>query len=151
MMRYRIARIAGTLVASSVLAVTTAGATTMMHATYKIDAIGRNVTHQMGSATTTDYVKGTITLNTETNQLCSQLQQHGLGMVSSADVNLGAVGKAGSSVAMLNVAQINHKSMHAACVTVTHMLANEILAHPSKYYVVVANAKHPQGAVRSQL
>lgn len=150
-MQYRLVRIVGALAASSVLAVTTAGATSMMHATYKIDALGSNVVHKMGSTMMTDYAKGTITLNTQTKKLCSELQQHGLGMVSSADVKLGAVGKDGPSVAMLNVSQINHASMHAACVTVTRMLANEILAHPSKYYVIVANAKHPHGAVRSQL
>lgn len=150
-MKYRVTRFAGLLVASSVLAITTAGATMMMHASYKIDALGSGVTHKMGSPMMSDYAKGTITLNTDTNRLCSELQQHGLGMVTSADLNRGVVGKDGPSVAMLNVAQINHASMHPACVTITHMLSTEILAHPSNYYVVVSNAKHPHGAVRSQL
>ena len=139
----------GVLMASFLLSATAGAA--IMHATYTIDATGVNVLHKMGSTMTSDHVTGTITLNTDTNKLCSALQQHGLGMVTSADVNLGAKGTDGPSVAMLNVAQINHKSMHPACVTVTHILANKILAHPSKYYVVVSNATHPHGAVRGQL
>ena len=150
-MKYRVAQIIGTLVAGSVLAITTAGAATMMHATYKIDALGHNVVHNMGSPMTTDNVKGTITLNTDTNKLCSELQQHGLGMVTSADINHGAVGKDGPPLLMLNVSQINHASMHPACVAVSHMLATEILAHPTSYYVIVSDAKHPHGAVRGQL
>ena len=149
-MKYRIARIAGTLAASSVLAITTAGAATMQ-ATYHVDALGHNVGHKMGSPMMTDNAKGTITINTDTNKLCSELQQHGLGVVTSADINRGAVGKDGPSLLMLNVAQINHASMHPGCMTVSHKLATDILAHPSNYYVIVANAKHPHGAVRSQL
>ena len=140
----------GTLGAGALVA-TGAGAASMMHATYKIDAIGANVPHKMGAAMMSDNVKGTITLNTDSNQLCSTLHQHGLGMVSSADVSLGAAGVSGPAVAMLNVSQINHMSMHAACVTISHMLANEILAHPSRYYVIVSTAAHPHGAVRAQL
>lgn len=149
-MQYRIARLAGVVMASSVLVVTAAGAASM-HGTYMIDALGHNVLHKMGSPMMTDYVKGTITLNTDTNQICSALHEHGLGLVTSADINLGVAGKDGPSVAMLNIAQINNKAMHPACVKVTHMLANEILAHPTTYYVVVSTAKHPHGAVRSQL
>ena len=51
----------------------------------------------------------------------------------------------------VNIAQINNHSMHARCITITHMLATEILAHPNHYYVVVSDAKHPHGAVRGQL
>ena len=141
----------GAFGASAILAVSAAGATSMMHATYKIDATGANVPHKMGSSMMSDYVKGTITLNTQNNEICSVLEQHGLGMVSSATVGLGTAGTTGPAVAMLNVTQINHMSMHAACVKVSHMLADEILAHPSKYYVTVSNATHPHGAVRSQL
>jgi len=137
--------------ATSVLVATGAGAASMMHATYKIDAIGANVPHKMGSAMMSDYVKGTITLNTDSNQICSVLQQHGLGTVSSADVSLGSAGVSGPAEVMLNVSQINHMSMHPACVTISHMLAGEILAHPNRYYVVVSNATHPHGAVRAQL
>jgi hypothetical protein len=150
-MRIRSQLTMGALVACAALLASSAGAATMMHATYHVDAIGQNVTRHMGSSMMTDYAKGTITLNTDNNQICSELQQHGLGMVSSADINVGTAGKNGQSVAMLNVAQMNHVSMHPACVKVTHMLATEILAHPSHYYVIVSNAKHPHGAVRSQL
>ena len=140
----------GTLVACGTLVASGAGAATM-HGTYHVDALGHNITHKMGSPMMTDYVKGTIALNTDNNKICSALQQHGLGMVTSADINVGATGKDGPSVAMLNIAQINSHSMHPSCVTVTHMLANEILAHPNHYYLVVSNAKHPHGAVRGQL
>ena len=140
----------GALVACGTLVASTAGAAGM-HGTYHVDALGHNITNKAGSSKMTDYVKGTITLNTDNNKVCSALQEHGLGVVSSADINVGAVGTDGPSVAMLNIAQINNHKMHPACITVTHTLADAILAHPNHYYVVVSTAKYPHGAVRGQL
>lgn len=139
--------------ASAAVFAASAGSSMMIptKSTFKVDAIGTNVPHSMGSMMAADSVTGTITVNSATNQLCYVLDGHNLGKVTSSQLRVGALHATGPVVATLSSAQVNAMSMHATCVRITHMAAVAILETPKHYYVNFATAKHPSGAVRAQL
>lgn len=116
--------------------------------TFVIDATGRGVSGGMGLKTS-GYAKGTITVNTATNQVCYRIMDKGLGSIQLAHIHAGKKGIDGGVVVTLNVKDFNSKT--ATCVKVSAPIVRSMFKTPGLYYFNVHTAAFPNGAVRAQL
>jgi len=93
--------------------------------------------------------KGTanITVNTKTGKVCWKFTISKIdGKPTAAHIHKGGRGVSGPVVVPFGT---TFKAK--GCTTATPKLAKAIVAKPGAYYVNVHNAKHPAGAIRSQL
>lgn len=89
-----------------------------------------------------------ITINHETNMLCSHLTVGNIAPPTMAHIHKAPVGVAGPVVVTLPTPTDGSES---GCVSVDHSLLTDIDNNPSMYYVNVHNDPYPSGAVRGQL
>ena len=118
--------------------------------TFVIDATGQGISGGMGLRTS-GYAKGTITVNTATNQVCYRIRDKGLGTVQLAHIHAGKKGVDGGVVVTLNVKAFNSKKKAATCVKVRAPIVRSMFKSPGLYYFNVHTAAFPNGAVRAQL
>lgn len=118
--------------------------------TFVVDAIGANVGGGMGLKTG-GYAKGTVSVNTATNEVCYRITDKGLGLIGAAHIHAGKKGVNGGIVVNLNVKAFNSMSMNPACVKVTPAVAKSLYKFPAAYYLNVHTSAFPNGAVRAQL
>jgi len=118
--------------------------------TFVIDATGRGVSGGMGLQTS-GYAKGTITVNTGTDQVCYRIRDKGLGSIQLAHIHAGKKGVDGGVVVTLNVNVFNSKAKAATCVKVSAPIVRSMFKTPGLYYFNVHTAAFPNGAVRAQL
>ncbi|NNN07690.1 MAG: CHRD domain-containing protein [Acidimicrobiaceae bacterium] len=118
--------------------------------TFKVDATGKGVTGGMGIKTNA-LAKGTISINTKTDEVCYSIATSGLKNITMAHIHRGAKGVDGFVVVTFNIAKFNPMTMASTCVKVAPAVAKEIVAHPASYYFNVHTAAFPAGAVRAQL
>ncbi len=118
--------------------------------TFKVDATGHGVTGGMGIKTSA-FAKGTISVNTKTDNVCYSITTSGLKKITMAHIHKGVKGVDGGVVVTLNVMDFNAMTMKASCVKVPAAVAKAIVAHPASYYFNVHTAAFPAGAVRAQL
>jgi CHRD domain len=73
---------------------------------------------------------------------------HGFTNATVAHIFAGASGKAGAPVLGLSSGPRLH---HEGCVSISPTVTRTIWSHPHAYYVSIASAQYPRGAVRAQL
>jgi len=118
--------------------------------TFKVDAVGKNVTGGMGIMGSA-YAKGTISVNPTKGTVCYSITTKGLKSITMAHIHKGAKGVDGGVVVSLNISAFNSMSMKPTCEMVPTSIAKAIVAHPASYYFNVHTASYPGGAVRAQL
>ncbi len=90
-----------------------------------------------------------LKVNTDTGQVCAKIRVFFIEPATAAHIHEGAVGQAGPVVVGLPTPDSNGRSN--GCVSIDKTKAQDILDHPSNYYVNVHNTPFPSGAVRGQL
>lgn len=90
----------------------------------------------------------TIRINPGQGQLCYSLRVSGIEPATAAHVHEAPAGTAGPVVVGLQAPTGRSSN---GCVNIGRVLAKEILADPSEYYVNVHNTPYPAGALRGQL
>ena len=90
--------------------------------------------------------RGTAEIKITGRRVCWQITFSKIGKPNAAHIHKGRPGTAGPVFVPLG-------SVFKAkgCTTATAAAARAILAHPTRYYVNVHNAKYPNGALRGQL
>ena len=83
------------------------------------------------------------------NRLCADLEVRSIAEVTSAQVYRGGPGEPGEPVASLERPRGDNDSWD--CKEIGAALAQEIQSNPSAFYVSVATAEFPNGAIRGQL
>jgi hypothetical protein len=83
-----------------------------------------------------------------TNRLCADLEIRSIADVTSAQIYRGREGEEGEPVARLE--RPDDDDSHD-CKEIGAALAQEIQSNPSAFYVSVATAEYPDGAIRGQL
>jgi CHRD domain len=83
-----------------------------------------------------------------TSELCFDMSYSAISAPAAAHIHRGAAGAAGPVVIDLGIPGALASS---GCVDVTAVLADEIIASPSSFYVNVHNADYLAGAIRGQL
>lgn len=73
---------------------------------------------------------------------------HGFTDATSARLDAGPMGRAGTTVIMLSPGP---RLRHQGCVPVNPTLSKKIVAQPADYYVSIQSKQYPHGAVRAQL
>lgn len=84
-------------------------------------------------------------------QLCFGLSVRDIAAPTAAHIHRGNPSVAGPVVVPLTPPPSGDPGASSGCVTVDAALADEILAHRTRFYVNVHNAGFPGGAVRGQL
>jgi hypothetical protein len=93
----------------------------------------------------------TVTLNTTTGQVCTNIGVARIAPATAAHIHRGTADVAGPVVVDFTGLLIPGLSVATGCVMANPMLVAEIAANPSGFYVNVHNADFPNGAVRGQL
>lgn len=88
------------------------------------------------------------TIKNQEQQLCYELIVSNISPATIASINSGAAGSNGKVVLNL-IAPANGRSQ--GCVSGKADILADIAANPSRYYINVANAEFPNGAIRGQL
>ena len=103
----------------------------------------------VGSAADTDgWGRARISINTTTNQICTDLEVRSIGSVTSVDIYRGGLGVAGQAISRIERPDDNDSW---DCKPIGDALAREIESNPSDFYVEVRTAEFPNGAIRGQL
>lgn len=118
--------------------------------TFTIHATGAGVGGGLGLRTS-GYAKGTVSVNTATNQVCYRISDKGLGTIQAAHIHAGKAGVDGSVVVTLNIKKFNAKATRPTCVKVSAPIARALFKSPSLFYFNLHTVAFPSGAVRAQL
>jgi hypothetical protein len=116
-------------------------ATTDFHAVLNGDNIG-------APADADGWGRAKISINTTTNQLCTDLEVRSIGSVTSVNVYRGAAGAQGEPISRIERPDDNDSW---DCKPIGDALAREIESNPSDFYVEVRTEEFPNGAIRGQL
>ena len=95
------------------------------------------------------YAKGTITVNSKTDHVCSQIVTKGLVKITAAHIHRGVKGVNGPVVVAFVTKSIGTGKI--SCIIVPAASAKAIIKNPKGFYINVHTAKFPNGAVRAQL
>ena len=89
-----------------------------------------------------------ISVNDDSNRICTDLEVREIGTVTAAHIHRGAAGVNGPVVVTLDPPDDNDSD---DCDTATDALIDEIRHNPSAFYVNVHTAEYPNGAIRGQV
>jgi hypothetical protein len=137
-------RLLAALGGAAMLAGTTApalAATTDFHAVLNGDNVG-------APADADGWGRAKISINTTTNQLCTDLEVRSIGSVTSVNVYRGGAGAQGEPISRIERPDDNDSW---DCKPIGDALAREIESNPSDFYVEVRTEEFPNGAIRGQL
>ena len=95
------------------------------------------------------YAKGTITVSSKTDHVCSQIVTKGLVNITAAHIHKGAKGANGPVVVAFVTKSIGTGKL--SCIIVPAASAKAIIKNPKGFYINVHTKKFPNGAVRAQL
>ena len=89
-----------------------------------------------------------ISINDDSNRVCTDLEVRMIGDVTAAHIHRGAAGVNGPPVVTLDPPDDNDSD---DCDTADDALIDEIRANPSAFYVNVHTTDYPGGAIRGQI
>ena len=89
-----------------------------------------------------------ISINDDSNRICTDLEVRMIGDVTAAHIHRGAAGVNGPPVVTLDPPDDNDSD---DCDTADDALIDEIRANPAAFYVNVHTTEHPAGAIRGQV
>lgn len=89
-----------------------------------------------------------ISINDDSNRICTDLEVRMIGDVTAAHIHRGAAGVNGPVVVTLDPPDDNDSD---DCDTADDALIDEIRHNPSAFYVNVHTADYPNGAIRGQI
>lgn len=94
-----------------------------------------------------DSAKAVLTFDASKRTICWTFSSYqGIGNPSRAKIGKAPKGKNGSIVVTLS-----KPFLPKGCSTVTAQTLTAILKRPAVYYIVITNARHPNGSARAQL
>ena len=82
--------------------------------------------------------------------ICADLEVRSIGPVTAATIHRGAQGVTGPPLVTLDRPDGEDRD-EDDCDSIGDTLADEIQANPAEFYVLIATADHPNGALRGQL
>jgi hypothetical protein len=89
-----------------------------------------------------------ISINDDSNRICTDLEVRMIGDVTAAHIHRGAAGVNGPPVVTLDAPDDDDSD---DCDTADDALIDEIRSNPSAFYVNVHTTDYPNGAVRGQI
>jgi hypothetical protein len=89
-----------------------------------------------------------ISINDDSNRICTDLEVRMLDNVTAAHIHRGAAGQNGPPVVTLDAPDDDDSD---DCDTADDALIDEIRRNPSAFYVNVHTAEYPNGAIRGQI
>jgi hypothetical protein len=89
-----------------------------------------------------------ISINDDSNRICTDLEVRMIGDVTAAHIHRGAAGVNGPPVVTLDPPDDNDSD---DCDTADDALIDEIRANPAAFYVNVHTTDYPAGAIRGQV
>ena len=89
-----------------------------------------------------------ISVNDDSNRICTDLEVREIGTVTAAHIHRGAAGVNGPVVVTLDPPDDNDSD---DCDTADDALIDEIRHNPSAFYVNVHTTEYPDGAIRGQV
>ncbi len=89
-----------------------------------------------------------ISINDDSNRICTDLEVRMIGDVTAAHIHRGAAGVNGPPVVTLDAPDDNDSD---DCDTADDALVDAIRANPSAFYVNVHTTDYPDGAIRGQI
>jgi hypothetical protein len=120
--------------------------------------IAEGITRFVVSATGTQEVTGpedwkgsasaTLTLNTEKEEVCFEIQAKDIASATLAHIHSGAAGEAGPVVISLTAPA---EGSSKGCAPASRTVIQQISQTPENFYLNIHNAEFPKGAVRGQL
>ena len=107
---------------------------------------GANEVNRLGDADGAGVFR--FTVKSQGGQLCYELSTTGIASATTATVNEGDSFLDGNVVVTLTPPATGRSQ---GCISVKSDILSNIAANPSRYYINVANAEFPNGAIRGQL
>ena len=142
--------IAGLLLALAVPATANAATTRALPTTATFHFVANEAGEPGGHGIMTPaYAKGTITVNSKTDHVCSQIVTKGLVNITAAHIHRGVKGVNGPVVVAFVTKSIGTGKL--SCIIVPAASAKAIIKNPTGFYINVHTKKFPNGAVRAQL
>lgn len=140
--RRLMAAVGGVLILSGVGTTGTALATTL-GATLS----GENV---LGGGDRDGWGRAKIRVGDTSNTICVDLEVRSIGQVTGATINRAGQGADGPPVVRLDRPDGEDQDEYD-CDAIGDTLADEIQSHPDQFYVMIATADFPNGALRGQI